>query len=138
MKKIIFSILFIISSLFASESDWKFEEKWINDYDKALKLAKKEDKNIYLFIGADRCHFCKKFKITTLSNKEVMIKIKEDFIPLHLNRDHHFIPDKFEKFGAPRHYFLNSNGKIIYESAGAYGPACFLTIIDDFEIHSDD
>ena len=109
MKKIILSILLITSSLFSNELGW------ISDYDKAIKSAKEQNKNVYIFIAADKCHFCKKFKSTTLSRKCVKARLKSDFIPVYLSRDQHFIPDRFEKFGAPRHYFLNPEGKIIFQ-----------------------
>lgn len=129
MKKIIFSILFIISSLFSYELDWT------NDYDKALELAQKQNKSIYLFIGADRCHFCKNFKDNTLSRKCVKARLKSEFITVYLSRDQHHIPDKFEKLGVPRHYFLSPNGEIIFETAGAFGSESFLEILDDVEMH---
>jgi len=130
MKLLILNILFI-TSLFS------FELNWINNYDEALKLAKKEHKDIYLFIGADKCPFCKKFKEKTLSKKFVIDKLNENFITVYLSRDQHEIPKKFEKFGVPRHYFLDKNGKIIFESFGLLEPAGFFTLLDEVELTKD-
>jgi len=130
MKKIIILILFI-NSLFSAELDW------IHDYKKALEIAKQEHKDIYLFIGADKCRFCKKFKETTLAQKRVMDKIHKNFIPLYLSRDRDSVPDKFEKYGVPRHYFLNSNEKVYDEDVGYIAPATFLKFLDEISFYKD-
>ena len=69
MKLIILTLLFS-SLLFSAELDW------IHDYDKALVEAKKENKDVYIFIGADVCRFCDLFKKVTLSKKEVIAQTK--------------------------------------------------------------
>jgi len=130
VKKILL-LLFFITSLFSSELNW------IHNYKKALTVAKKEHKDIYLFIGADKCRFCKKFKEKTLSQKQVINKLDEKFIPLYLSRDQHIVPDKFEKYGAPRHYFLNSNGKIYDEDAGYIAPEAFIKFLDEVSFYRD-
>ena len=132
MKTLLLTFL-LLTSLFASEID-----SWIHDYDKGLKLAKKEHKNIYLFIGADACKFCKIFKEKTLSQKSVMDRLHKDYVLIYLSRDQHTIPDKFEKFGAPRHYFLDENGKIIFATFGVLEPAGFFTILDEADLHQED
>jgi len=131
MKTLLFTFL-LVTSLFGFATD-----KWLHDYDKALNLAQKKHKNIYLFIGADKCHFCKRFKQTTLSQKKVIKKLRQDYILVYLSRDRHFIPKKFQKFGVPRHYFLNKNGKILFESFGVLEPAGFFTLLDEADLNSD-
>jgi thioredoxin-related protein len=132
MKKLLLIFLFL-SSLLAYETD-----SWIHNYNEGLKLAQKEHKNIYLFIGADKCKFCKIFKEKTLSQKSVMDKLHKDYILIYLSRDQHSIPDKFEKFGAPRHYFLDENGKVIFETFGVLEPAGFFTILDEADLSQED
>jgi thioredoxin-related protein len=132
MKTLLLTFL-LLTSLFASEID-----SWIHDYDEGLQLAQKEHKNIYLFIGADACKFCKIFKEKTLSKKSVMDRLHKDYVLIYLSRDQHTIPDKFEKFGAPRHYFLDENGKIIFATFGVLEPAGFFTILDEADLHQED
>ena len=132
MKTLLLCLLFI-TSLFAYETD-----SWIHDYNKGVKLAQKEHKNIYLFIGADACKFCKIFKEKTLSQKSVMDRLHKDYVVIYLSRDRHFIPDKFEKFGAPRHYFLDQNGKILFATFGVLEPAGFFTILDEADLSKED
>jgi len=131
MKKLLLLLLFT-TTLFSYETD-----NWLHDYDKALKIAQKEHKNIYLFIGADACKFCKIFKEKTLSKEYVMKRLEQDYVPIYLSRDQHTIPDKFEKFGAPRHYFLDENGKILFATFGVLEPAGFFTILDEADLSSE-
>ena len=131
--KTLFLLLTFVISLFAYETD-----SWIHNYAQGVKLAQKEHKNIYLFIGADKCKFCKIFKEKTLSQKNVMDRLKKDYILIYLSRDQHTIPDKFEKFGAPRHYFLDQNGKIIFATFGVLEPSGFFTILDEADLHQKD
>ncbi|WP_457747174.1 thioredoxin family protein [Sulfurimonas sp.] len=130
MKKL-FILLLLANSLLSYESD-----NWLHNYDKALQLAQKEHKNIYLFIGADACKFCKIFKEKTLSQKNVMDRLTKDYVLIYLSRDQHAIPNKFEKFGAPRHYFLDENGKILFATFGVLEPAGFFTILDEADLSS--
>jgi len=131
--KTLFLLLIFVISLFAYETD-----SWIHNYNQGVKLAQKEHKNIYLFIGADKCKFCKIFKEKTLSQKNIMDRLKKDYILIYLSRDQHTIPDKFEKFGAPRHYFLDQNGKIIFATFGVLEPSGFFTILDEADLHQKD
>jgi len=110
------------------------EYTWIHDYDEAIKLAQEQDKDIYLFIGADVCSFCKKYKHQTLSNKEVMQKLTKDYIPLYLSRDQHLIPDEFQQYGVPRHYFLDQDGRSFFNTRGLLELAGFYTMLDEAEL----
>lgn len=127
MKLIILTLIFI-SSLQGIELNW------LHDYDKALEIAKKENKDIYLFVGADECRFCDRFKEMTLSKKEVIDKLQEDYILLYLSRDQHKIPKHFAIKGVPRHYFLTSDGKIIHDDRGSREVAGFYDILDEVEL----
>ncbi len=131
MKILLFSLLFV-TTLFSYETD-----SWIHDYNTGLQLAQKEHKNIYLFIGADACKFCKIFKEKTLSQKSVMQRLHKEYVLIYLSRDRHKIPSKFEKFGAPRHYFLDENGKILFATFGVLEPAGFFTILDEADLNSE-
>ncbi|MEA2090800.1 MAG: thioredoxin family protein [Campylobacterota bacterium] len=127
MKLIILTLIFI-SSLYSVEPNW------LNNYDKALQQAKKEYKDVYLFIGADNCRFCEIFKKTTLWKKEVITDLEKEYVLLFLNRDQHEIPKHFAIQGVPRHYFLTSDGKIIHEDAGIMEPDGFYLMLDEVDL----
>ena len=131
MRIFIFTIIFV-SSLCSIELNW------LHNYDAALVQAKKEHKDVYLFIGADECRWCDLFKKVTLSKKEVMDRLQEDYIPVYLSRDQHFIPKHFAIKGVPRHYFLTPKGKIIHEDRGSREPAGFFDMLDEADLKKGD
>lgn len=110
------------------------EYKWLHDYDEAIELAKKENKDVYLFIGADICKFCKKYKEQTLSKKEVMKRLTKNYIPLYLSRDQHLIPDHFPTTGVPRHNFLRSDESVYFSTQGLLEIDGFYTMLDEAEL----
>lgn len=127
MKTII--ILFtLISALYSADL------KWLHNYYTALEQAKKEGKYVYLFIGADVCRWCDRFKEMTLSNKEVIEKLKEDYILLYMSRDRHNVPKHFQVKGVPRHYFLSPDGEIIYTTRGSREIDGFYSLLEEVDV----
>ncbi|MEA3491314.1 MAG: thioredoxin family protein [Campylobacterota bacterium] len=129
---LLISSLLMITTLHGTVLDWE------HDYDKALKQATKDKKIVYLFIGADRCKYCKKFKEMTLSKDEVIKTMQKNFILLYMSRDQHNIPDKFEQFGVPRHYFLTHKGEIIRAEQGIWDTQGWYSILDEVIEEKDD
>ena len=130
--KYLLVLITFISSLYAVELDWG------HDYNKALIQAKKEHKDVYLFIGADKCKFCDMFKKDTLSDKEIMDRLTKDYILLYMSRDQHKVPSKFKVKGAPRHYFLDADGNIIHGAWGSREVAGFHSVLDEADLNKED
>ena len=130
--KFILSIMIIISSLHSTDLNW------LHSYEKAMTQAKKEHKDVYLFIGADRCKFCAKFKATTLANKDVITRLKKDYVLVYLSRDQHTIPKGFKTTGVPRHYFLTSKEELIHDTWGGREVSGFYDVLDEAELNRDD
>ena len=130
MKKFLLPLVFI-SSLLASELNW------INDYDNALEMAKQQNKELYIFIGADECRFCVLLKKNALSKKAVIERLNREYIPVYLSRDQHRIPAHFETQGVPRHYFVDSDGKVFHEDRGSREESGFLSILDEAELQQE-
>ena len=107
---------------------------WLHDYDQALIQAKKDKKDVYLFIGADKCRFCKKFKETTLADKDIIKQLEKDYVLVYLSRDQHKIPSWFETKGVPRHYFLSSDGEVFHETWGGREVKGFYDVLDEAEL----
>ncbi len=128
MRKFLLSILLLASTLGAIELNWE------HDYDKALTTAKKEHKNVYLFIGADNCRHCDRFKKQTLSNKKLIETMKKEYVLLYMSRDQHKIPDGFEKYGVPMHYFLTADGKTIAVIQGSRELAGWYDVLDEVDL----
>lgn len=104
---------------------------WSSDYDAVLKEAKKEKKDIYLFLGSEYCKYCEKFKEEVLTKDEVIKRLKKSFVLLYLSRDIDDIPAGLETKPVPRHYFLNSNGKVIYTTIGGRSVEGFYELLDE-------
>ena len=126
MKKFLLLTLLTIQ-LFGTELHW------LHDYDKALQMAKEQNKGVYLFIGADRCRFCNILKDKAFSKNSVMKRLTKDFIPVYMSRDKHNIPSQFSTKGVPRHYFLTNDEKLIHEDQGSREESGFLLFLDEFE-----
>ena len=123
---------FVMTSVFSgTELDWE------HNYDNALAAAKKENKAVYLFIGADNCRHCDRFKKQTLSNKELIEKMKKEYVLLYMSRDQHNIPDGFEKYGVPMHYFLTADGKIVAVIQGSRELAGWYDVLDEVDLEKE-
>lgn len=106
---------------------------WLHDIEKAKELAQKQNKDIYIFIGAEHCNFCVRYKNEVLSDKKVQ-QILDNYIKVFLNRDKHFVPENFQKYGVPRHYFLKPNGDIYFSDAGIKGVNGFFIMIEEADL----
>ena len=128
----IFFVLFLLSSTLNA-----IELNWGHNYENALATAKKEQKMVYLFIGADICKHCDRFKKQTLSNKALIEFMKKKYILLYMSRDQHKIPDGFEKYGVPFHYFLTPTGKIVAEVQGSRELEGWYDVLDEIDLISE-
>lgn len=125
---------FLTVALLICVSLWGATEGWLHDYDEALREAKKQNKGVYLFVGADECRWCDRFKELTLSKKEAINRLQEEYVLLYLSRDRHKIPEHFEVRGVPRHYFLTSGGEIIHADRGSREIDGFLNLIEEVNL----
>ena len=128
MKKLLFLPLFVTTLL-------GIDLPWIHSIEEAKKVAQKEHKDIYVFIGAEHCNFCVRYKNEVLSDKKVQNYLEKHYIKVFLNRDKHKVPNYFEKFGVPRHYFLKPNGKIYFDDAGIKGVSGFFLMVEEADLH---
>ena len=126
MKKLLL-LLMITGSLFANELGWS------HDYKETIEKAQKSGKLVYILITSDNCRWCRKFESTTLQDKDIQKRLYKEFEVVHLSRDRHFIPKKFETAPVPRHYFIDAKGKILYSSLGHRGVVCFDAFMDNAE-----
>ncbi len=76
---------------FASEMGYE------TNYDIALSKAKKEGKEIMLFMTTSYCPWCRKLENRILSQSDIDAKIKEKYVPLTLNLDTDKFPKQFAK-----------------------------------------
>jgi len=67
------------------------------DYKTALAKAKKEGKEIMMFMTTSYCPWCRKLENRILSQHDIDAKIKAKYIPLMLNLDKDSYPEEFAK-----------------------------------------
>jgi hypothetical protein len=100
--------LILIVTLSVYAQDYSFL-KYQNNFEKALKLAKKEHKLLMLFEVQDYCGWCSKQANSSLMDTDVKDEIANNFIPLLLNVDHADIPPAYRPEAVPALYFINPN-----------------------------
>ncbi len=104
--------MFLLVTALFSSVDWQ------TNYHTAIKVAKEQNKRVYMLIVSDDCRWCRKFERTTLKDKKILQRLNEKYVLLHLSRDKDHIPNKFKTAPIPRHYFLTSTGKEVYPVVG--------------------
>lgn len=119
--------LLLIMALFLNLSAFD----WPSDYEEALAEAKKEKKDIYLFIGSEYCRYCEKFEKEVLSQGEVIQRLKKSYVLIYLSRDIDDIPSHLETTPVPRHYFLTKEGKVILTTIGGRSVEGFYDLLDE-------
>ncbi|WP_298476272.1 thioredoxin family protein [uncultured Maribacter sp.] len=129
-----FLILLLFPVLLSAQGDLHGTDdvKWLTNYDKALKKAKKEHKNVLVyFTGSDWCPPCKKLKKDLFETTEFS-EISKDYILLYVdiprNKDlltkeqlkHNYeLASKYnEKNTVPLLKILDSKGSSLDEYSG--------------------
>ena len=125
--KVLLITIALISTLFGAELDWP------NDYNKALEIAKKENKHVYMLITSESCRWCRKFEATTLQDEATLERLKSKYVLLHISRDRDYMPSKFKKKRVPRHYFITQKGEVIYSFLGYWNAEDFDSFLDDVD-----
>ena len=114
MKKLFLSVLFLSSFLIADSINWVY------NYDRALSVAKTQDKLVFLFVSSKDCFFSNYMKNTTFAAPSVKKIISDNFIPVEVERGSRAYPkEKFKTKGTPVIFFLDKNGeRVWYPMAG--------------------
>ncbi len=101
--------------------------------DKALKLAKEQEKNLLVFIYSDYCYYCNKMEKYTLEDKEVKKYLEERFIIIKINQnDTQLLRDDLETGFVPITYILDyEDGEILLELPGRKDKKTFMSIVKD-------
>jgi protein disulfide-isomerase len=121
---------------------------WLTNYDKALALAKAENKAVLLdFTGSDWCGWCIKMVKETLSQKEFtdyaaknLILVEVDF-PNKKEQSEEIkaknaeLKKKFEVKGYPTFVLVDKDGKQLGMQVGYLegGPSAFMAKLDGFK-----
>lgn len=99
--------------------------------EKAIKLAQKENKKIFIDFYTDWCANCKAFKARTLKDNNVINSLNKDFITLEIDAEKQELSFvKQNKIDAyPTFLIIDSNGKIVSKELGYMSAKSFLDFL---------
>lgn len=93
-------------------------EKFTN-YQEALDAAKKYDRPIFLYFGADWCGWCKKMKGETLSDAVVKDKLSKEYVTCIIDTDKdRATAKKYKVSGIPAYMVIDSSETVIVRDSG--------------------
>lgn len=129
MKFYLIALLLIQGAIYTQDINW------IDDPEKAFKLAKEENKSVYVLITAPSwCHWCKKLEEDVLSDSKVIEYLNKNYINLMLLDRVDGKPNpnlmKFIFEGYPTQYIYDSNwGKV--KQFSTFNSDEFIKILND-------
>jgi thioredoxin-related protein len=101
------------------------------DYDTALKTAKKEGKPVLLYFYSKSCYYCTLMDKTTLSDKEIDSSLRKDFVYARIDADKLMdLRRLYEVPGTPSSWFLESSGKRILQAPGYVEKGNYRILLD--------
>lgn len=121
MKKILFLLLFLVSSLFAI-NDWQKGLIWQNEFNDGVEVANYKKKPIFLFLDSRTCFYCPKLKAEVLSHPKFQEKIKKYFTPMYLDNSTDYdsdvantgqVPLRLSVSMTPAIYFMGPNEEML-------------------------
>lgn len=124
-----FKVLFFSFILFSFNSN-AVELTFNNSYKEAMELAKKENKNVVLFAHSPFCPWCIKMEEDTLSDKNIIKLLNDNFIFLMIDLSVDIqlddVPDRFLPRGTPTTFVIDPNGeKLLYTLRGYHNAKSF-------------
>ena len=102
---------YIVTSLILSSWLVASSLQWSNNYHMARQQAKKENKNVILFVASKVNPSCEYMEIDMFNNEEVSKYINKDYIPVKLYIEDDVFPKGLIFYSAPSIYFLTPKGK---------------------------
>lgn len=116
MKRLL--LFFILACLPSQASKYDFLHYQTN-YNKAIELALKENKNIMLFVVQDSCPWCYRLARKSLQDSTIKDKIQSNYIPVILNSDCDTLPLAYQTKAYPTLFFINAKeDEEIYRAVG--------------------
>ena len=125
MNKIVLGLLLLSSTLFSLE--------WAKDINTAFAMAKKEQKNVMVFVEGEQCRWCKKMKGRTISDEQVEKRL-EKFIVVKVMREDPKVTAVIPEIqGVPTTFFMDKNKKVLETILGYVNSEDFIAYINDVE-----
>ncbi len=133
----VISLLFVLMlTLFASPQAAQ-ELGYHSDYQKALALAKKEQKPLMLVVVTSYCPWCRKFEQKTLSSETIASTVKAKFVAVIVdrNKDAGSFPKEFQTPRIPTVFFIDpKDATEFWETIGYVKKSEFADALKEAEL----
>ena len=100
-------------------------------YAEGLRMAKAQDKPVYLHFKAQWCSACTLFERTAFENETVIDFLNTHFVAVKVDGDEN--PELLKKYqvrGYPDSLFLDTYDNVVYRRPGAMAPEVFLFFLE--------
>ena len=109
-KKMVFMMLLVSASIFASEI------KWAKDFQSAIKQAKKQNKPVLFVFSRHTCKYCVILDNTTFKDKKVIEAVNRDYVPvISYSDENDYTPKELWTPGTPAIWFLLPDATPMYQ-----------------------
>lgn len=129
-KKIVFLLLLSPILVWAQEVNFHKNIPW-ND---ALKMAKEQEKHIFVDAYTDWCYWCKVMDKNTFTDEKVIELLNDKFISVKLDAEKGEginFASKFKIQGYPTVLFFTSGGKLVKKQPGYLPAEAFLEVANE-------
>jgi len=93
--------------------------KDFTNYAEALAASKQHKRPVFVYFGAEWCHWCKKMKADTLSAPEVKDKLGKEYVVCYIDTDKDKTTTrKYKVIGIPVYLVIASDETVIARSSG--------------------
>ena len=122
MYRLLFVIVLLTSSLFASQIVWE------KDFQSGIKNAKQVNKPFLFVFSSHSCRYCVKLEKTTFSDERVIKALNEDFVSIISYSDENdYTPRELLRPATPTIWFLKTDGSPMFQPLmSAVGAEAFL------------
>lgn len=133
LNKIIFLVLFFVTSVFASEIEWA------KDFESGIKEATAKNKPVLFVFSRHSCKYCVILEQTTFKDERVIKALGRDFVSIVSYTDENdYTPRELWRPGTPTIWFLDSKGEPMFQPlVGAVDSENFLKALaivkDEFD-----
>jgi thioredoxin-related protein len=103
-------LLIILNTLLFSQNYTTMQ--WLDNYDKAVKVAVQENKKILLIVTTNGCKWCGKLIHFTMNDPKVIVYAQENYVSLKLKENDPTLFPKYKSSIYPVSYILDTKGRI--------------------------
>lgn len=129
MKTVLF-VSFLLGSFFVLKEQTDHEQEKMT-YEKALELAKENNKTIMLKLTTDNCKYCTKMDTEVLASDEVQDLLKH-FITVTLNVENEAeLPLGLKRAITPTFVFVNKDEELLSTLPGSWNKKDFIELLNN-------